>query len=93
MCGRDRDLTFHHLIPQTCHKNKWFKKNFTREEMHAGIDICRDCHSAIHKYIPNEKKLGRDYNTIEKLMAHTALANYVEWLSKQRRQGRFKVRT
>jgi len=92
MCERARDLTFHHLIPQTCHKNKWFKKNFTREQMNEGVHICQDCHSAIHKFIPSEKQLGRVYNIIEKLMLHVDLANYVTWLSKQRRPGRFKVR-
>ena len=93
MCGRDRDMTFHHLIPQTCHKNKWFKKNFTRAQMGEGVHVCRDCHAAIHKFIPSEKELGRVYNTVEKLMLHEELAKYVPWLSKQRRQGRFKVRT
>jgi len=40
LCKRENELTFHHLIPRTNHKNKWFKKNFTREEMNQGINIC-----------------------------------------------------
>jgi len=37
LCGRENVLTFHHLIPVTLHKNKWFKKNYTREEMNTGV--------------------------------------------------------
>lgn len=31
LCQREQPLTFHHLIPVCLHKNKWFKKNYTRE--------------------------------------------------------------
>lgn len=82
MCGREKDLTFHHLIPRTLHKNKWFKKNFTRDEMNTGIDVCRDCHSAIHDFI-DEKTLGREYNTLEKLMTHEQISGFVKWVSKR----------
>ena len=82
MCGREMELTFHHLIPRTLHKNKWFKKNFTREEMNTGIDVCRDCHNAIHKFIP-EKELGRNYNTKEKLLGHEKVFGFVKWVSKR----------
>lgn len=92
LCGRDQPLTKHHLIPRTVHKNKWFKKRFTREEMGTGVDVCRDCHSAIHKYIPSEKELGRSFNTLELLQEHEELSRYVKWLSRQRRAGRHKVR-
>ena len=82
MCGREKDLTFHHLIPRTLHKNKWFKKNFSREEMDNGIDICQDCHSAVHDFI-DEKQLGREFNTLEKLMEHEKVDDFVEWVSKR----------
>ena len=59
LCGRVNVLTFHHLIPVCLHKNKWFKKNFTREEMQSGIAVCKyDCHREIHNLI-TEKELGR----------------------------------
>jgi hypothetical protein len=86
LCGRvtKRGVTEHHLIPRTCHRNKWFKKNFTREEMRATINVCRDCHSAIHELAPSEKELGREYNTLEKLRGHPELAKYLEWARKQK---------
>ncbi len=86
LCGRltKRGTTEHHLIPRTCHRNKWFKKNFTREEMHTTIAVCCDCHRAIHDLAPDEKELGRHYNTIDKLRAHPQLARFLEWIRKQK---------
>lgn len=80
LCGRKNELTFHHLIPRCLHKNKWFKKNFTREEMNKGIYICKsDCHKEIHKFIP-EKEMGKDYNTVSKLLEHPKVSKYIEWI-------------
>lgn len=83
LCERENLLTFHHLIPRSQHSNKWFKKNFTREEMHAGINLCKeDCHKQIHKFF-NEKELGRSFNTLEKLKRHPKVKKYVKYIQKQ----------
>ena len=80
LCGRENDLNFHHLIPVTFHKNKWYKKNYTKEELGKGINICeRDCHKEIHVFI-TEKEMGRIYNTLEKLLNHPKVKKYVEWV-------------
>jgi hypothetical protein len=47
-----------------------------------GISAAADsksCHDAIHDLIPDEKELGRHYNTMEKLLAHPQVAAYVKW--------------
>lgn len=50
LCGSDKFITFHHLIPKSCPGNKWFKKHFDKADMkESGIDICRKCHTFIHK--------------------------------------------
>lgn len=82
LCQRETELTFHHLIPVTLHSNKWFKKNYTREQMGTGIYICDDCHKSVHKFI-SEKDLGREYNTIDKLMSHDKVSGFVKWISKR----------
>lgn len=82
LCGREDAASFHHFIPRTLHSNKWFKKNFTREQMRAGLELCRQCHTAVHD-AADEKTLGRHYNTRDKLLAHPTIARYVSW--KQRR--------
>ena len=83
LCKRENLLTFHHLIPVTLHTNKWFKSNFTRERMREGIYICKDdCHKQIHRLIA-EKELGRNYNTLEKLLNHSEIKKYLKWIKKR----------
>lgn len=86
LCGRvtRQRTTEHHLIPRTLHSNKWFKKNFTRQQMQQTIRFCGDCHRAVHQLIPREKQLGRNYNTKEKLLAHPQIARFVAWVRKQK---------
>ena len=72
------------MIPRTCHKNKWFKRRFSREQMNETISVCRDCHSSIHDLIPSEKELGRSYNTVESLRSHEQLGKFIAWVRKRR---------
>lgn len=82
LCKREIETTFHHLIPRTLHSTKWYKKNFTAEQLKSGADLCKDCHDAVHRFIP-EKVLGKDYNTLEKLMTHDKVASFVTWVAKR----------
>lgn len=85
LCGSVDDyLNFHHLIPRTLHKNKFFKKSYDREFMkHHGIWICKFyCHKQIHNFI-TEKEMGMNYNTLELLLLHPEVKRYVEWRSKR----------
>ena len=75
-------LTKHHLIPATLHSNKWFKKNFTKEEMQQAIWVCRPCHNAIHRFIPH-KLLAREYSNLQKLLEHPDIYKFVEWQKKR----------
>jgi len=86
LCGRivKRGTTKHHLIPRRCHRNKWFQARFSREQMQVTISVCRDCHSAIHKFVPREKDLGRHHNSIDLLLAHPEIGKFVNWVSKQK---------
>ena len=84
LCRVEESHNFHHFIPRTLHSNKWFKKRFTREDMQRGIEVCKSCHGAIHDLIPDEKELGRHYNTLELLRQHSAVIRFVAWVRKQR---------
>jgi hypothetical protein len=79
LCQSDQAHNFHHFIPHTLHGNKWFKKRFTREEMADGIHLCKQCHQAIHHFIPDKKELGRQYHSLDELLRHPELGNYVRW--------------
>lgn len=87
LCQCEPAHNFHHLIPRTVHGNKWFKKRFTQDQFRSGIHVCRQCHHAIHDLIVDEKDLGRNYNTLEKLLSHPNLAKYVAWKRKKTRNS------
>jgi hypothetical protein len=52
--------------------------------MQQTISVCRQCHVSIHKLIPSEKELGRDYHSTEALLGHFELNKFVAWIRKQR---------
>jgi hypothetical protein len=79
-----KGTTKHHLIPRRCHRNKWFKKNFSREQMNETIPLCRECHRACHKFVPREKELGRHFHSLELLKSHPQIAKFAQWASKQK---------
>jgi len=82
LCGTDKLITFHHLIPKSCHANKWFRKHFDKPDMQErGIDLCRRCHSFIHKKF-SEKVFGRELNTLDKLRQNETIHAYIKWARK-----------
>ena len=83
LCACEAAYNFHHLIPRTLHSNKWFKKRFNRDEMQAGLNVCKQCHNTVHELI-DEKELGRSFNSRELLLEHPQVARYVTW--KRRRK-------
>lgn len=46
-----------------------------------GIDVCRKCHSFIHHKF-SEKYLGRELNTLEKLLEDDIIGKYLNWARK-----------
>jgi len=46
------------------------------------IEICRDCHDAIHDFM-TEKELAQNYNTLEKLLTHEKVVGFINWVSKK----------
>jgi hypothetical protein len=61
--------TKHHLIP----KSKGGKNT---------LDICRDCHKAIHACF-SHKELAKEYHTIEKLLTRESFRKMVGFIAKQ----------
>jgi PP-loop superfamily ATP-utilizing enzyme len=81
LCERPNiEVTRHHLIPRTRHKNKRNKKTFDREEVRSRVaELCRPCHKFIHTVL-TEKELESGYNTIEQLVAHPEIRKFVDWI-------------
>ena len=83
LCARENILTFHHLIPKCLHTNKWFKANYSREQMNKGLMLCKyECHKEIHLLISN-KDLGKYYNTKKLLLSHINVKSYIKWIKKK----------
>lgn len=90
-CSRERETEKHHLIPQTLHNNKWFKKRYSKEFMATHtIEVCYDCHLAIHKFFDN-KTLAKELNTLEKLLENNKMCNFCRWINKQNKIKKVKI--
>lgn len=83
LCARKVDLTFHHLIPKKMHRRTYFKKHFTKQELASGIDICRLCHTGLHKTY-TEMALAKSFFNIERIKADQQLQAHFLWVSKQK---------
>lgn len=85
LCGREKDLNFHHLIPQKLHSKKKFIRQFGKAELkRRGLNLCKLCHDGLHDLVPNEKVLGEKYNTKEALLAEERIVRHIEWVKKQK---------
>ena len=75
LCGSDKNITKHHLIPQQVsrHKNKYLKNDESNF-----LWICEECHSQIHALFTNQQ-LKELYNTKELLLANEKFNKYVQW--------------
>jgi predicted restriction endonuclease len=84
LCGRHAELTFHHLIPRKAHRRPFFRKHFSREDLAAGVDLCRLCHKGVHR-LHDEMTLARRLNSLDALRADPAIARHAAWVRKQKR--------
>lgn len=93
LCGRSvSDITTHHLIPRTRHKNKRNKRVFDREDVRTRtIDVCRPCHKNIHAVLTT-KELERDYNTLEALKEHPDISRFSDWVASKPADAHVTVR-
>lgn len=91
-------ITRHHLIPRTRHKNRWNRREFERDEVRERLaELCRPCHKQIHALFDN-KTLERELNTVEALAAHPEMSRFLGWIRKRpdgtpvttQRQGRHR---
>jgi len=94
LCGRQVDeITRHHLIPRTRHKNKRNKRKFDREDVKTRtIDVCRPCHKNIHAVLSN-KELERDYNTLDALKTQSDVRRFSEWVASKAPDTHIRVKS
>ncbi|MDJ0854205.1 MAG: hypothetical protein QNI89_01345 [Desulfobacterales bacterium] len=85
LCGRETELTFHHLIPRKMHRRNHFKKHYARDQLAKGIDVCRLCHDGIHA-LYDEMTLARSLCTAGQLKRDPQVRRHITWVRKQKRR-------
>lgn len=81
-CEKERELTFHHLIPVCLHTKKYFQKHFDKHYLKTnGVWVCDQCHSHIHRSY-SEKELAKNYNTLDLLIKSEKIQKYIQWIRK-----------
>ena len=83
LCRRTTALTFHHLIPKKMHRRRFFQKTYNRQQLAAGIYICRQCHNGIHTLF-DEMTLAKHFNSLERLLLDEPLLKHCRWVARQR---------
>ena len=85
LCGREGlKLTEHHLIPRAVHRKSRYQRMYDKEDMLTRkLLVCRPCHNAIHRCVPDEKVLAAVYPTKEDLLSNECLVKQVKYWSKQ----------
>ena len=86
-CCRLTWLTFHHLIPRKMHRRSHFKKHYTKNELAAGVMICRQCHNGIHRFY-DEMTLAKSFSSLTALRSDPSLAEYFAWVARQKVSAR-----
>ena len=84
LCGREKPLTFHHLIPRKTHRKRAIRARHSRAELITrGIWLCRLCHRQIHRFY-DERELADRLNTKDALESEPQMARFLEWARKQK---------
>ena len=65
------------------HRRNYFKKNFSKADLNRGVDICRPCHSGIHKRY-DEMTLAKQFASFEALVQDVSLQKHFQWVAKQK---------
>ena len=84
VCERSTKLTRHHLFPRETHK-RLSKEGFTGLELNTTMNVCRMCHSAIHRFFTNDD-LANSFYSLDLLLNDEKFFKYAKWASKQKTQ-------
>jgi len=83
LCGREEDLTEHHLIPKSRHNKPRMRKLYDRKFMreHKAL-ICYPCHRNLHRVL-TEQEMAEEFNEVEKLASHPGVEKFTAWIRKK----------
>ncbi len=86
ICERYVRLTRHHVYPREIHK-ALIKKGYDIALLNNTVNICRMCHSTVHKFFTNEE-LARSYYTVDLLLGNEKFLRYAKWAANQKSGGK-----
>ena len=78
LCKRETNLTFH-LIPRKVYRRTYLRKNYSREGLTQGVDLCWLCHRGIHRLF-EQMTLARESSSLDALQANPLIQRHVEWV-------------
>jgi hypothetical protein len=81
VCERKVRLTRHHVFPREEHKSL-SKKGYDNVSLQLTIQVCRMCHSTIHRLFTNSQ-LASDYYSVDLLLSDERFVRYAKWASIQ----------
>ncbi|KAK1633896.1 hypothetical protein BDP81DRAFT_408414 [Colletotrichum phormii] len=74
LCERKtHEITRHHVIPRTQRD----RDRFTIEEMNELLQLCRPCHRALHRAIPNNEVLAVEFNSLARIAEHPRIQSWL----------------
>jgi len=62
-----------------------------KPDEHETVDLCNACHGMIHAVL-TEKELEADYHSVEALLAHPQISQFVTWVARQSPDRRVSIR-
>ena len=84
LCGREKKLQFHHLVPRALHRKRAVARTHARVDLaHHGIWVCRLCHHQIHRFF-SSRELAESFHTPELLRVEPRMERFLRWARKQR---------
>jgi len=81
ICERYVKLTKHHVYPRETHKS-CLKRGIPELSLSKTIQICKMCHSTIHRFFSNDE-LSKNYYSLELLLEDEKIRKYAGWAAKQ----------
>jgi hypothetical protein len=93
LCERVIQTTRHHVYPRETHE--WLQKRdpdrYTDRELGTTINLCRMCHSAIHRFYTN-RQLAEEYYSLELLLESEQVCKFAKWASTLQGRGNLSIK-
>jgi len=83
ICHRVMQLTRHHLIPRSTHEHFRKHPHPTVNDLYVDVYLCRQCHSAVHRF-QNEMTLAQEFYSLELLLAAEGIQRWGEYAKRLR---------